>query len=490
MLERRLASLGRPRAPSFCAPEARPWILAAAILTSALGFIDGTVVSIAIPAMRASLDATLTEAQWFSNAYMLPLSALILVGGAAGDRFGVARVLMAGLALFLAASLLSALAPTPGILIAARAAKGVGAALMVPGSLALIARAYPRAERGRAIGIWAAASAVTTAAGPILGGAILATGADWAWRALFAINLPLGAVVFWILLARVGRDPTESGTGLDRTGAVLAAVGLGLAAWSLSSLGTPGGPPVWVLAAGAALCLTLFLIWEARARHPMMPLELFGNRSFSAANLATFALYFALSAVLFYQPMTVIAGWGVGEVGAALAFAPLSVFIGVLSGPMGRLADRIGPRIPVAAGALVVATAFAGLALTAPLRSFWALTLPLNSLMALGMSAVVGPLSAAVMAAAPDSRSGAASGINNAVSRMAGLIAVAAMGSLAALVYDGAGGPASFGVTAPGATHAAATDAAFAAIAWVTAGLALLAAAVAWIGIAPRPQSG
>ena len=484
-----MTTLDAAPAPPFCAARDRRFMLIAAILTSALGFIDGSVVSIALPAMRASLDATLAEAQWINNAYMLPLSALILVGGAAGDRFGVSRVLVAGLGLFLVASVLTALAPTAPTLIAGRALKGVGAALMVPGSLALIARAYPRDQRGWAIGVWAAASAVTTALGPILGGLVLETGADWAWRAIFAVNLPLGALAIWLLRTRTRNDVGREDATLDWPGAMLATLALGALAWALTRLGGQGDREMtlWLGVLGC-LAAMAFLFRQARAPNPMMPLGLFRSRMFSAANIVTFALYFALSAVLFYQPMTVIAAWGVSEIAAAAGFAPLSVFIGGLSGPVGRLADRVGPRPLVAGGAALVALAFAGLGATAGLRAYWSTVLPLNALMGLGMAFVVGPLSTAVMAAAPDALLGAASGVNNAVSRIAGLVAVAVMGSLAALVYAAAGGALSFAEAGGDAAHLLATDRAWAAICWTTAALAALASAVAWVGL--RDQSG
>ena len=476
--------------PDFCAPAARPWILGAAILVSALGFIDGTVVSIAIPAIRETLGATLVQAQWISNAYMLPLSALILVGGVAGDRFGIARTLMIGLVLFMAASVLSALAPSPEVLIAGRALKGIGAALMVPGSLALIARAYPADIRGKAIGTWAAASAVTTAVGPVLGGAILSFGSPEAWRLIFAINLPLGAVAIWMLVTHVGRDPARDIGPLDWPGAVLATASLGLGAYALSALGTNGEPlvPPGAVALAAIAAGIGFLLRQANARNPMMPLDLFRNRIFSAANILTFFLYFALSALLFYLPMTVIAAWGVSEIATTVAFLPLSVFIGALSTRVGEWADDHGPRLLITLGAAIVSVSFLGLGATAHLRSFWGLVVPLTSLMGLGMALVVGPLSTAVMGAVPDARSGAASGVNNAVSRVAGLVAVAAMGSFASVVYSASGGEASFGAISDLPGHDLASDRAFAAVAYVTGALALVSSLAAWMGL--KPQSG
>ncbi|MEM8592378.1 MAG: MFS transporter [Pseudomonadota bacterium] len=464
---------------SFCAPEARRGILIAAILASSLGFIDGTVVSIALPAMRASLEASLPQAQWFSNSYMLFLSALILAGGALGDRFGLARVFSIGIGAFIAASLACAIAPTPEFMIVARALKGVGAALMVPGSLALISRAYPKAERGRAIGIWAAASALTTALGPIIGGLVLDLGGPEFWRWIFAINLPLGALALVILRRSVQADPAQEDHPVDWTGAALATLGLGALAYGLTEL-----EAIWASGLGIILIIA-FLVHEARAPHPMMPLTLFADPRFTAANLATFLLYAALGAVLFFLPMTVITAWGVGALEASAAFAPLSIFISTLSTRVGSLSDSFGPEPVIAAGASLVAIAYAALALTAPLASFWFATFPAMAVAGLGMALVVAPLSAAVMAAVDDTQTGAASGVNNAISRMASLLAIAAFGSLAAWAYGTAGGTLSFGEEAADPQHRVAVTLAFARIAWVASALC---AASALTMILMRPK--
>ncbi|MFP4304295.1 MFS transporter [Rhodosalinus sp.] len=458
-------------------------MLTAAILASALGFIDNSVVAIALPAIRDSLGASLSQAQWINNAYMLPLSALILAGGAAGDRFGLVRVFGVGIAVFLLGSAATALAPTPETMIAARALKGLGAAAMVPGSLALVARAYPRAERGRAIGLWAAASALTTAGGPVIGGLILSAGADWTWRLVFALNLPLGALALWMLATRSQPDPGRPDAPVDWAGAALATGGLFTLAWGLTR------PGQWPLAAAGLVILGVFVFWQARAPAPMMPLALFRSRAFSAANGLTFALYFALSTMLFYMPMALIGGWGVSEAAAAAAFAPLALLVGTLSGLAGRIADRIGPAPPIVAGALTAAAGYAALALTAPEANYWGRALPALGVVGLGMAMLVAPLSAAVMGAVEDAQAGAASGINNAVTRMAGLIAVAAMGGVAAAAYGAAGGPASFGETSAAAGHLDATNAALATLAWTGCTLALGAAIIAWLGLREVPPA-
>ncbi len=481
-------------ADTFCPQSRRSFVLIAAILASALGFIDGSILAIATPAIRVDLGASFAEAQWISNAYALTLSALILVGGAAGDRFGLRHAFVAGIALFIAASLACAVAPNPPMLIAFRAIQGIGAAIMVPGSLAIIAKAYPKKERGRAIGIWAAASALTTALGPVLGGVVLSAFGDGIWRLIFAVNLPLGLVSIYLLLAKVPADAPTEKRSLDLGGASLATLAFGALAYGLTSMSAEGegqmsGPSI---AAGAVL-LIVFIVFERRQSEPMIDLSLFRVGAFAGANVATFFLYFALSANLFYLPMLLIAGWGLSAAEVGFIFLPLSVLIALLSGPVGQWSDRIGPRFPIASGSLVVAVAFAGLAVLAyaGIHSFWWGVFPLMALMGLGMALVVSPLSTAVMTAVEDKDTGAASGINNAVSRIGGLIAVAAMGSLAAWVYaaalnsGAASGIPGFGEPAGlapdlDAARLAASDAAFAAVALVTALLCLLSAIVAW----------
>lgn len=478
---------------TFCPEANRKFVLAAAVLASSMGFIDGSVVSVAMPAIRADLGASLAAAAWISNAYALTLSALILVGGAAGDRFGLRLTFVAGIAFFTIASIACAAAPGPGSLIAFRAIQGIGAAIMIPCSLAIIAKAYPKAERGRAIGIWAAASAMTTALGPVLGGFALSVFDDSIWRAIFAINLPLGAAAIWLLWAKVPADAPSGAAKLDLAGAVLATLGFGALAYGLTALAENGEAVRSFIAALAGVAgIVAFILWERRVRAPMVDLSLFANRAFSGANIATFFLYFALSAILFYLPMLLIAGWGVSPAQTGFLFLPLSVLIALLSGPVGRLSDRIGARLPIAIGSLVVGAAFAALGFVAwtGFHSFWIGVFPTMVAMGLGMAIVVSPLSTAIMTVVEDAQTGAASGINNAVSRIAGLIAVAAMGATAALVYAAmigtAGNIPEFGVapqtpldTAGEMVRIAASDSAFAVVAFINAGLCVLSAIVA-----------
>jgi EmrB/QacA subfamily drug resistance transporter len=495
------AAAGGDRVPTpgeagetFCPPGARPYVLAATILASAMGFIDGSVVAIAVPAIRADLGASLTDVQWVSNGYMLFMASLILIGGAAGDRFGLRRVFSGGIGLFVVASLACALAPSPPLLILFRAVQGLGAAFMVPGSLALIAKAYPRDRRGWAIGIWATAATLTTILGPIAGGALLSALGNWSWRLVFAINLPFGLAALALLMWRVPPDPAAEGRRLDWFGGLLVTLALLLIAFGLTGEGGAAVPDATHILGycGVGLVLLLgFLVWEARTAFPMLPLGLFANRAFSGANGLTFALYFSLSAISFYLPMALIAGWGVTPALVSIALLPIGIFITVLSPVSGRWADRYGTARLIAGGAALVALSFAGLAVTTPLHSLWFAVLPMMALMGIGMGFVVTPLSTAVMTSVADADTGTASGVNNAVARVAGLLAVATMGGVAALVFIQAAGPQgaalSFGRPPEAALPAdievlrvAATDAGFSAVAWITAALSALSAVIAW----------
>jgi EmrB/QacA subfamily drug resistance transporter len=466
------ASEGTPVPVSFCAEGDRKIILWAAILASSMGFIDGSVTSIALPAMREALGASLPEAQWINASYLLAVSSLVLVGGAMGDRFGIARIFSMGILVFVAGSLACAAALTPEQMIAARAAKGIGAAMMVPGSMAMVSRAYPRDERGRALGLWAAASTLTTALGPVLGGMFVTWGGELGWRLVFALNLPLGLAALWLVHGRTPGDIGKPGVRVDLPGAGLATMALGLMAWALTDANAPG----WI-ALGAAASLLAFLAWESVAPAPMLRLGLFRNRTLAVTNLVTFVLYFALNGVMFYLPMTAVSAWGVTALEVTAAFLPISILIGVMSAPAGRLADRFGAGPLMAAGSGLVAVAYAGLWHFAPDGQFWSHVVPFTALAGFGLGLVVAPLTAAAMQGAEDGEQGAASGVNNAVARVAGLISVALLGRLAAEAY-GPGAP-GFGVTGDSAQHLAATGAAFGTVALTASLMAALAAVLA-----------
>ncbi len=470
-----------PVSVSFCAPQNRKAILWAAILASSMGFIDSSVTAIAIPAMRSALGATLPQAQWISAAYLLAVSALVLTGGALGDRYGTAKVFVIGIWIFIVASLGCALAQDAPQMIAARAIKGIGAALMVPGSMALVSRAYPKEERGQALGLWAAASTATTALGPVLGGMLISWGGELGWRAIFAMNLPLGLISVWLLRNRIARDATQSTTALDLPGALLATAGLGLMALALTSR----SELILPLGAAGLAAFTAFIWWEAVSPAPMIRLLMFRRRTFAMANLMTLALYFALNGVMFYLPMTATSVWGVSALEITAAFVPISVLIGVMSAPAGRWADRFGPGPLLAIGSALVALAYAGLAFFAEAGNFWGRIIPLMTLGGVGLGLLVAPLTAAVMADAGDDEQGAASGINNAIARVAGLIAVALMGRLAAWSYGAVNDPSLPGFGVPGSTtaHVAATSHAFALVAGIAAAMALVAAILSAVTI-------
>ena len=450
-----------------------------------MGFIDSSVTAVALPAIRAALNASLAQAQWVSGAYLLTLSSLVLIGGALADRFGIARVFAIGIVFFVLGSLLCAAALGPGHLIAARAFQGLAAGIMVPGSMALVARAYPKAERGRALGIWAAATTATTAFGPVLGGALLSLGGPEVWRLIFAMNVPLGVASLALLWRFATTDRGRPGAPIDGIGAVLATLGLGGMAWGLTSA---GGGSVAVFGSGVAV-FAGFLLWEGRCAHPMIRLGMFTNRAFAAANLATFLLYVSITGIGFYLPMTAMSAWGCSPIEVTLALLPTSVLIAVLSAPVGRLADRIGPFVPMAVGAAIVAMAQVGLVAVAHDPDFWWQIFPLTVLSGFGIALVVAPLTIAVMAEAGEQEQGAASGINNVVARVATLVAVALLGRIAALGY-GATGPDApgFGLASGSAAHVAATGQAFGWMAGLAAVCALASAIVSALRIRRHPN--
>ncbi len=463
---------------AICAPEHRHAILWAAILASSMGFIDSSVTANALPAMRASLAASLPQAQWFSGIYLLALTSLILVGGALGDRFGTARGFGLGIILFVVSSLGCALAASPMGMIMARGLQGVAAALMVPGSMAIIGRAFPREERGAALGLWAAASIATASAGPIFAGLCLMVDPVSGWRWIFALNLPLGAVSLWLLARFALADKGRPGVPIDFIGAGLATLGFGLVAYGLSA---ETGESLALMGLGFVI-LAAFLVWEARCAAPMIRLSMFRVRRFSTINLATFLLYFAVTGIGFYLPMTAVSAWGADALSMTAAFLPGALMIATLSTRMGKLADCIGPAPFLVGGAILVALAQAGLAITAHEALYWTRAVPLMWLSGFGMALLVAPLTTVVMTSASDADQGAASGINNAVARAASLLAIALMGRMAAAGYGAIGAETpGFGVIASGSAHIAATSVGFAHLAALAAVASLASALVsAW----------
>lgn len=429
--EGRTAPAAEATTPS--AVSARRLVLGATILGSAMAFIDGSVISIIAPAIQQGFNTDLTHLQWVSNAYTLLLGALILVGGGLGDRLGRRRIFILGVAVFAAASLACALAPTVQALIAARAVQGVGAALLVPQSLAIISACFPKEVRGRAIGTWAAASAVTTALGPPLGGFLVDL---VSWRAAFWINLPLAAgtiALAWNAVPDNAAD--ETGRPVDWTGAVLAVLGFGALTYALTSGIETGANPAMLIGAGLAglALIAVFVLWERRAAEPLMPPDLFRSPMFTGTNLVTVFLYGALSAVLFLMPFDLIVRRGFSATEVGIIMLPFGLIIGAFSRLAGSLSDQYGPRRFLIAGPLLVGIATVVLATN--IHNLWVgVVLPVF-LFSAGMAVAVSPLTTAVMNSVPDARSGAASGINNAASRLAGVFAIALIGSVAAITF-------------------------------------------------------
>lgn len=421
------------------------WVLLATVLGSSLAFIDATVVNIALPTIGRELHSSAAGLQWTVNGYALSLASLILLGGSLGDRYGRKRIFMLGVGWFAAASLLCGLAPNIELLIGARVLQGIGGALLTPGALAIIEASYVREDRSRAIGAWSGLGGIGGALGPFLGGWLVQVAN---WRFIFLINIPIAVIVLLVTARHVpeSRNPAAA-RDLDVVGVLTGAVGLGgltygFTAWPAHG---PGSPDVLIPLAVGVLGLVAFVLAERNSPHPMMPLEIFKSRAFTGANLATLLIYAANAGVFFLVVLNLQVVAGYSPLASGIALLPVTVLMLLLSARSGELGQRIGPRIPMTVGALICAVAMVLLSMIGPHANYWTRVLPAVVIFGIGLSALVAPLTATALGSLDDAHAGIASGVNNAVARAAGLLAVAVL-PLAAGIGNGS-------LTDPAALH-------------------------------------
>jgi EmrB/QacA subfamily drug resistance transporter len=503
-----------------CPKTSKPWVLAAAIVGSSMAFIDGTVVNVALPAIQNDLRATAFQAQWVVESYALFLAALLLAGGALGDRFGRRRIFAIGVVIFALASVGCALAGSVQQLILARAVQGVGGALLVPGSLALISASFPEKERGRAIGTWSGFSGITAAIGPVVGG-FLVDHYSWIWA--FLVNVPMAAAVLLIVWRHVPESRgSAAGAGLDLWGAALATVALGGIVYAFIEAPTQSWSSPAVLAALAAgiAASVAFVVVEGRIRSPMLPLSLMRIGNFGGANLLTLLLYAALGGGLYFFPLNLIQVQGYSATVAGAALLPFILIMFALSGWAGQLVDRFGPRLPLVVGPAIAAVGFALFAVPGVGANYWSTFFPAVVVLGFGMTITVAPLTTTVMNAVGPDSAGIASGVNNAVSRAASVLAIAVFGVVMASAFDavladslrragasaeilvffegqrsklaGAEMPPGIDAAAAAAFKRAVSESFVAGFRWVmllSAGLALLSALSAWMMIESRRRS-
>jgi EmrB/QacA subfamily drug resistance transporter len=399
-------------------------VLLATVLGSGVAFLDTTVVNVALPTLGRELHAGMTGLQWTIDAYLLTLSALLLVGGSLGDALGRRRIFVLGLVWFGLASAACALAPSIAVLVVARAVQGAGAALLVPGSLAVLRESFSEDERGQAIGAWSGLSGVTTALGPIVGGWLITA---WSWRIAFLLNLPLTAAAVWATLRCIPRGHASRPTRIDLSGAALATASLGALVYALIEAPVHRGIAVIAIAAGGAVLLIFFVVVEARRANPMLPLDLFRSRQFSGANAVTVAVYFALGGATFLLVLQFQRVLGYSPLAAGAALTPLTLLMLVLSPVAGKLATRIGYRAPMTAGPITAAIGVALLATIGHESSYAIGVLPGVLVLGVGLATTVAPLTTAVLAGANQQHAGVAAAVNTAIARVAGLLSVAVL---------------------------------------------------------------
>ncbi|MGB3410668.1 MAG: MFS transporter [Microthrixaceae bacterium] len=444
------------------------WVLLATVLGSGMAALDSTVVNVALPAIADDFNSGVAGLQWVVTGYLLTLASLILLSGSLGDRYGRRKVFTIGVVWFMAASLLSGVAPNLTFLIAARALQGVGGALLTPGSLAIIEASFEPSDRGRAIGAWSGLGGIATAIGPFAGGYLISA---VSWRLIFLLNIPLAVIIF-IAIPKVpeSRNPALVGP-LDYRGSVLGVIGLAGSTYALIE-GPAGASPVVVAVSGVVGVLGLvgMVVAESRSESPMVPLGLFRSRQFSAANLVTFTIYAALAGNMFLLVIHLQVSLKYSPLEAGAAMLPITVLMLFLSTRAGALSQRIGPRVPMTFGPVVIAIGLVMMTRISPGTSYLEAAFPAVVVFGLGLSLMVAPLTATVLAAAASDNAGVASGINNAVARVAGLIAVAALPALA-------------GLTGDADNDAAVFTRGFQRASLICAGLVALGATIAWIGI-------
>jgi EmrB/QacA subfamily drug resistance transporter len=412
------------------------WTLAGSILASSLAFVDGSVTNVALPAIKADLQTGAVGLQWVINAYLLPLSALLLLGGAMGDRFGRRRMFLGGIVLFAIASIACALAPSLEVLLAGRIIQGIGAAMLMPNSLALLGGAFEGEARGRAIGTWAAAGAIAGALGPLAGGWLVQT---VGWRAIFYVNLPLAAGALLIGYFRVPERREDKLRAIDWAGVAIATLALGAMTWGLTTAGGDNPQPTLGGAvAGGGLLLFALFVWleKHRGDDAIMPLAMFGTKSFAGLTILTFLLYAAMGGLFVILPYMLIENQGYSPAHAGAALLPLPAVLGISGRIMGGIAGRIGPRLPLTIGPAIVAIGFALMLRVTPEASYWTSTLPALLVISIGMAGAVAPLTTAVMASVDGDHVGTANGFNSAVARTGGLIATALLGGVLAAKGD------------------------------------------------------